>query len=227
MKNVLFYKFIPIQDVKAARDRHYELCLSLGLLGKVVIAEEGLNGCLSGEEDKISEYIKQTTKDFGEIDFKLTEASTQDFRRLWVKIKPQIITTRHWNADIQNKGEYIEAEELKEMIDKGEDFVLLDARNKFEYNHGHFKNAIASNTRKFSEFPKLAEKIKEHKDKKIVTYCTGGIRCEKASAYLKEQGFEKVYQLRGGILTYGKKVGEAHWEGECFVFDKRELIGLK
>lgn len=225
MKNILFYKFIPIKDVKVFRDKQYELCSELGLFGKVIIAGEGINGCLWGIEECIDDYKKETTKNLGEIEFKETLGGDQDFRRLWVKIKPQIITTRHWDANIGNKGDYIEPEELKELLDNREDIILLDARNQFEHEYGRFNNSIPSETRRFSQFPKVMEKL-EDKDKKIITYCTGGIRCEKASAYLKENGFKNVYQLHGGILRYGQKIGTEHWEGKCFVFDKRELIGL-
>ncbi len=226
MKNILFYKFIPIEGVKSFRDRQHQLCADLGLFGKVVIAKEGINGCLSGMEECVDDYKKETMEELGEIEFKETLASDQDFRKLWVKIKPQIITTRHWDAKIENKGDYIEPEELKELLDDGEEIVLVDARNEFEHEMGHFKGSIHSDIKKFSEFPKLAEKLNEFKGKKIVTYCTGGIRCEKASAYLKEKGFSNVYQLHGGIIKYGQKVGPGHWEGKCFVFDKRETVGL-
>jgi UPF0176 protein len=224
MKNILFYKFTPIKNIKAVRDAQFELCKDLGLFGKVVLAEEGVNGCLSGMEDCVEDYMKETQALLGPIEFKVTEASDQDFRRLWVKIKPQIITTRVWDAKIENKGDYIEPEELKELLDKGEDVVIVDARNGFEFDFGRFKGSISPDIKKFSEFPKVAEKLKGNEDKKIVTYCTGGIRCEKASAYLKEQGFKNVYQLHGGIIKYGQKVGNDHWEGKCFVFDKRETV---
>jgi UPF0176 protein len=125
------------------------------------------------------------------------------------------------DVSLENKAHYIEPEELLELYEKNEDFVILDARNLYEAEIGKFKNALIPPIDNFREFPKFAENLEEYKDKNVVTYCTGGIRCEKASAYLREQGFAKVRQLHGGIHEYGVKAGGKYFEGEMFVFDKR------
>ena len=126
----------------------------------------------------------------------------------------------------KHKGKYIEPKELKQRLDKGEKIVLIDARNKYETEIGKFKNAIDPEIEVFSEFPKAMSKLKALKNKTIVTYCTGGIRCEKASAYLVKQGFKDVYQLHGGIIKYGQDCGNSHWDGKCFVFDRRGAIDI-
>ncbi len=218
---------MDIENPSTLRESHELFCKSLNLLGKVIIAPEGINGCLSGNDADIDTYANHLINDLriAPEQLKITPATSHTFKKMWVKLKPQIIKTG-WDANIQNKGAYLEPEELKKMFDKNEEFYIIDGRNNYEYEVGHFKNAISPSVRKFTEFHEFVKSLEHLKDKKVVTFCTGGIRCEKASAYLKEQGFKHVYQLHGGIVNYGKKFGSAHWKGKCFVFDNRTVLDL-
>lgn len=143
---------------------------------------------------------------------------------MFVRIRKEIVPIKT-SVDVQNKAAYIEPSELKRVLEK-EDVVLLDARNNYESKIGRFKNAILPDITLFSEFPKAVEELHLEKDTPIITYCTGGIRCEKASAYLIEKGYTNVRQLHGGIIRYGQEVGDDHWEGQCFVFDRRGAISI-
>lgn len=228
MKNVLYYNYMEIRDPVAFRDKHEQLCRSLNLLGKVIVAEEGINGCLSGEDEDIERYVEHLKNDLNinPQEIKVTDTQVHNFRKIWVKIKPEIIGTKNWNGPIGSKAPYIEPEDLKKMFDNGEEFYIIDARNNYEYEIGHFKNAVYPSIRKFTEFHEFVKTLDHLKEKKIVTFCTGGIRCEKASAYLKQQGFKDVKQLHGGIISYGKKFGSQHWKGKCFVFDNRTVLDM-
>jgi UPF0176 protein len=219
---------MKLNNVEDLREEHELLCRELGLLGKVIIAQEGINGCLSGDDDSINKYSDyiQSTFDINDSDIKITDAEQHTFRKLWVKIKSQIINTKNWDANIEHKAEYIEPEELKSKFDAGEDMIILDARNNYEYDSGHFKNALYPNIRWFSHFHEMMKDIEGFKDKQVITYCTGGIRCEKASAFLRENGFRNVKQLHGGVINYAKKFGSEHWEGKCLVFDKRNELDM-
>lgn len=223
MKNILFYKFIELQDLAQLRDEIRKI--SANLLGKVLIAHEGLNGCVSGSAREIEGFKHSMEELFGNIDFKDTSASNHTFKKMQVKIRKEIITFKQ-EIDLDNSAPYIEPQELKELLDAGEDVVLLDARNIYESKIGKFEGAIAPNIILFSQLPKVLEKMPELKDKHIVTYCTGGIRCEKSSAWMRENGFTNVQQLHGGIIRYGLECGDAHWQGKCFVFDRRGAIDI-
>ncbi len=253
MKNILFYKYIEIENTEKLRQEQLELGKSLNLLGTILIAKEGINGCLSGNEKDLEKYTEALIKNkkFSDINFKEGPVDRHTFRKLYVRARNEIVSSR-FNADLRNKGKYIEPKQLKELLDNNEDVMLLDARNNYEYEIGRFKNAVHLGLDTFREFPlKIRElqgnnkkiynikknnhsinndeklkNIKLLKNKKIVLYCTGGVRCEKASAFLRENGFSNVYQLHGGILAYGKECGNAHWEGKCFVFDTRGAVDI-
>ncbi len=260
MKNISFYKYVEIGNPKILKENQFRLCKSLNLLGTILIAKEGINGCLSGNDKYLEKYKKSLAKNkkFFDIKFKETEAKTHTFKKLYVRIRDEIVSSG-FKADIRNSATYIEPKQLKKLLDKKEDIVLLDARNDYEYGIGRFKNAAHLDLDTFREFPlkirrlqennninsinnkfnkkikknnhninnsKIIKNINELKNKKIITYCTGGVRCEKASALLRENGFNDVYQLHGGILNYGKECGNVHWEGKCFVFDTRGAIDI-
>jgi len=264
MKNVLFYKYVDIENPERLKEEQFNLSNSLNLLGTILVASEGINGCLSGYEKDLEEYKKiiKKNKKFSDIKFKEGPANKHTFKRLHVRIRDEIVSSR-FKANLKNKGIYIEPKELKKLLDNDEDLVLLDARNNYEYDIGKFNIAIHLDLDTFREFPEKINELKNSKkiynttknnkknynlinnlennklsnidnkidyeslkNKKIITYCTGGIRCEKASAFLRENGFENVYQLHGGILSYGKEVGNAHWEGKCFVFDTRGAVDI-
>ncbi|MEK6886198.1 MAG: rhodanese-related sulfurtransferase [Nanoarchaeota archaeon] len=227
MLNILFYKYVEIKDLTEFQAKHLVLCKSLELKGRVLIAEEGINGNLTGENDKIELYKNELTKDsrFSDIQFKEGPTSNHNFRKMFVRIKPEIVTWK-LKANIKNKAQYIEPEELKKLFEKNEDFVIFDIRNKYEFEIGHFEKAIRMDIDKSTELPSVMKDLMKYKNKKIVTCCTGGVRCEKASAYLRENGFNDIKQLHGGIIHYGEVCGNSHWNGKCFVFDTRGAVDL-
>jgi UPF0176 protein len=230
MKALLYYKYTKIEDPQKFRDEQYELCKRLGLKGRILIADEGINGTVCGEDVACDEYKKSTSLVSGLEDMQWKEdvEDKQIFPRLRVVVRDEIVTLglkrEARDVDINNKAEYIEPEELLNMFENGEEFVIVDGRNEYEGRIGKFKNAIVPNIKSFRELPEYIQKDPEFqsiKDKPVVTYCTGGIRCEKFSALLKENGFKNVRQLHGGIHRYGNEAGGKYFEGEMYVFDGR------
>ncbi|MFT4250757.1 MAG: rhodanese-related sulfurtransferase [Candidatus Woesearchaeota archaeon] len=225
-QNVLFYEFTPINNPELFRDEHRIITKALNLLGKILVSEEGINGNVSGTKHETKQYMELLRKRFSDIEFKIGNTKTHTFNKMVVKYRPEIITLEE-EVDMSQRGEYVTPKELKELLDNNEDVVLLDGRNKYEADFGTFNKAIIPDINTFKEFPRfIQENLSELKDKQIVTFCTGGIRCEKLTAYMKQQGFENVKQLQGGILTYGEEIGGEHWRGECFVFDERLAVDM-
>lgn len=228
MKNILFYYFTPLEDLQTLRDELFSTLESLEILGTILIAKEGINGCLTGQDEAIEKIMKYLSHDAGfkNIEFKIAEVDEHGFDKLKVKVRNEIITS-HFGEDILDfKGDYVEPEELAQWYEDGEDFIIVDGRNNYESKIGHFENAICPDVDVFSESEKMFEDLKGMEDKKIVTYCTGGIRCEKLSGLFKKHGFKNTYQLHGGIIRYGIEQGNKHWKGKCFVFDKRVAINI-
>lgn len=225
---LLFYKFVEIRDPEAFKKEHLEFCEDLGILGKVLVAEEGINGSVSGTKEQTDKYKEVLREDprFTDIEFKEEFGKEHPFTKMSIKVKKEIIRLDK-EVDMSKTGDYLEPQEFLDLCESGEEFILLDTRNDYESKVGKFKGAITPDIKTFREFPEYVEKIKDKKDKKIVIYCTGGIRCEKASAYMKEQGFEDVKQIHGGIITYDQTLPNTLWEGKCFVFDKRLLSGME
>ncbi len=219
---LLFYKYVRIDNPRELAKEHLEECNKLGLKGRILVAEEGINGSVAGNLEQIENYKKALRQDkrFNDIKFKEDCALSVPFKRMVVKVKKEIVRFEQ-KVDLKNTGKHLSPREFLEVCEKNEDVIIIDARNDYESRVGKFKNAITPDIKKFSEFPKVVEQLKDKKDKKVVMYCTGGIRCEKASAYMKEQGFKDVSQLSGGILSFGKEFPDTIWEGTCFVFDKR------
>lgn len=229
---LLFYKYVNVEDTEKFKIELLDKCNQIGLKGRILIANEGINGSVSGYFNQTEEFKKFLISDkrFSDIEFKEDIGNEHPFKKTQVKIKNEIIKFQQ-NVDLKNTGKHLTSEEFLEIYknegDKiGKDIIILDARNNYESNVGKFKGAITPNIEKFTEFAKIADELDEHKGKKIIMYCTGGIRCEKASAYLKEKGFKDVSQLHGGILTFGKKFPDSVWEGTCFVFDKRMVSDI-
>jgi len=228
MKNTIFYKYVNIEKPDKLRIKLKGMWRKNKVKGKILIAKEGINGAVTGNDKDIKKVIKEIKNInlLSDMQIKVDATNQHDFDKLYIKLRKQIITTGSWDANPKDAAPYIEPEELKKILDKGEEIYLIDARNKYEWKIGRFKGATTSNIRLFSELPKFVKQIKHLKNKKVITYCTGGIRCEKASAYLKRKGFKNVRQLHGGIIRYGHKFKNSHWEGRCFVFDKRVAINL-
>lgn len=223
------YKFITLDDYEKLKPTVLDKLLSLNVRGTLLLAKEGVNGTISGDEKDLMRFIEWLKSDvrFAELDFKLSYHDSQPFHRTKVKLKKEIVTMGVENID-PNKvvGTYVDAEDWNSLI-SDPDTLLIDTRNDYEVNIGSFKNAINPNTETFREFPDYVKSnLSPEKHKKVAMFCTGGIRCEKASAYMKEQGFDEVYHLKGGILKYLENVEtkESLWDGECFVFDDRVAV---
>lgn len=226
---VTFYKFIELENLEELRDRALSFCQQQNLKGTILLASEGINATLSGEQENLDNFIHFLKQDqrFADIQPKFSESDNPPFHRMKVKIKPEIVTmgVEEINPKITT-GQHIDPETWNKLITDPE-VLVIDTRNEYEYKVGTFQNAISPKTDHFREFPEFVEENLDPKQhKKIAMFCTGGIRCEKASAYLKEQGFEEVYQLNGGILNYLDSISpeESLWQGECFVFDHRVAV---
>ena len=222
---LLYYCYSKIQDPEEFREQHHQLCLDLNLRGRIIIASEGLNGTVSGSEDACKKYMDAVLSDarFNHTEFKVDLNDTVAFEKLHVRVKPEIVhsSLRHIDPN-QQAGNYVEPEEFRQILkEEDEDTVILDVRSNYEHTIGKFKNAVTLDIDNFKDFPHKIKDLKQYKGKKIITYCTGGIKCEKASAYLLEQGFKDVYQLHGGIIKYGMEAGGEDFEGKCYVFDNR------
>ncbi len=219
---LLFYKFVSIKNPASFKAKHLKFCNELGIQGKILVAHEGINGSVSGTKKQVEAYKKELTKDprFKDIEFKEETGLHHPFDKFVVKIKNEIIRLDK-KVNMKNKGEYISPKEFLDLYKKNKDVLIMDTRNDYESKAGRFKGAILAPIEAFREFPKFVKKMSVKKDKPIVMYCTGGIRCEKASAYMKEQGFTNVRQLHGGIIKFCQEYPNTVWEGTCFVFDKR------
>ena len=227
-KILLYYKYVPVPDVERICAEQKALCQQLGLKGRLLFSEEGINGTLAGSPENIDAYMEETMKipEFTDLEWKISWADEQVFPKLRVVIRDEIVTLgvkkTGQDVSIANKADYIQPSELRALYESGEDFIIIDARNEYEARVGKFANAVIPPIRNFREFPEFVQnQLADAKDKTIVTYCTGGVCCEKASAYMREQGFQNVRQLHGGIHEYGEQAGGKYFEGEMFVFDKR------
>ncbi len=222
---VLFYKYVTVENPKELRDREYAVCEVLGLKGRVIIAEEGINATLEGSEEAIHTYIAHLKKDkrFKNVDFKTSEGTGNAFPRLSVKVKKEICASGlPATVDPRVKtARHIPPDELKKMYERGEDFTIIDMRNTHEYDVGHFRGSIHPSLTYFRELQNKKDVLLPHKDKKVITVCTGGVRCEKASAYLLSLGFTDVSQLDGGMHRYMEKFPGQDFEGALYVFDDR------
>jgi UPF0176 protein len=194
----------------------------------VYLSPNGINFSIAGTEENIDTYIEFMEEDsrFSDIPLKKTFSETQPFRRMKVRLKKEIISLGRDDINPRElTGDYISPRELFEMYEKKEDVIVLDTRNEYETRVGIFENAIDLQLDTFRDFPSAIETLPvEYKDKQIVMYCTGGIRCEKASAVMMKAGFSDVKQLKGGVLDYFKETGGAYWNGDCFVFDERVAL---
>ncbi len=223
---LLFYKYVTVENPDRFMNEHLAWCMQNEIKGRVFIANEGINGTVSGKIENIERYKShlKSYPEFQDIIFKEDEEDKNAFLKMYVRVKKEIVSSNLKDTSLQNGGKRLTPEQLLEFYESGKDFVIVDARNWYESRIGKFKNAIAPQMKNFREWPKAVDQLKDLKDKTIVTYCTGGIRCEKASAFMVEQGFKDVYQLDGGIVTYTKKFPDTYWEGGVFVFDERRVI---
>jgi UPF0176 protein len=231
---LLYYKYVPIENPEQFAADHLEFCKSLGLRGRILVAEEGINGTVSGTVEATETYMQVMKQDprFADIWFKIDESDKHVFRKMFVRRRKEIVTWRMNPDDDVNPnevtGKYLTPKEWYEAI-QDEDVIIIDGRNDYEYDIGHFKGAIRPGVKTTREFPEwIRQNLSQYKDKKVLTYCTGGIRCEKLSGFLIKEGFKDVGQLHGGIVSYGKdpEVKGALWEGKCYVFDERISVPI-
>lgn len=225
---ILFYKFANIEDPESFVADEREFCAKGGLLGKILVAKEGINGSLSGTKDSVEAYKRHLNSipGFEDVAFKDEISSFHPFKKLIVRKKKEIIRMEQ-ELDMSRTGKYISPEELLDMYSSGKDFLIIDTRNKYESDVGKFKNAVTLDIDSFREFPEAIEEFEDLKDRTIITYCTGGIRCEKATAYMVSRGFTDVYQLKDGIINFCQKHPDTVWEGKCFVFDQRLISDVE
>jgi UPF0176 protein len=227
--NIAGYKFVSLTALAVLRQRLQQQCMNLGIKGTILLSQEGINIMLAGVEKAIAAFITALTceEKFSDILFKKSYSEKIPFQRLQVKIKKEIITFNMPGVVPGEKtGKYLAPKEFKQWLDQKKEMLVLDVRNRCEVAVGTFSNASDLEINHFSSFAKAAQKLDNTlKQKPLVMFCTGGIRCEKASAYLLQQGFQEVYQLHGGILNYFQECGSAHFNGKCFVFDERGALG--
>ena len=229
---LLYYKYVSIEDPEQFSKEHLKLCTELELKGRILVAKEGINGTVSGTIDQTEKYMEIMHQDprFADLWFKIDAAKGHTFEKMHVRPRKELVTFR-LEEDIdphQLTGKYLSPKEFYQQLQE-EDVIVLDGRNDYEYDIGHFRNAIRPNVKSFREFPDwIRENLAQFKDKKILTYCTGGIRCEKLSGFLLKEGFKDVAQLHGGIVTYGKdpEVRGKLFDGKCYVFDNRISVPI-
>ncbi|MGE4348774.1 MAG: rhodanese-related sulfurtransferase [Candidatus Berkiella sp.] len=225
--NLSGYQFKKLTNLETLREDLKHYCREIGLKGSILLSHEGINAFVAGPQEVIDRFQASLERfNLPKLNFKISYSDNIPFKRMLVKIKPEIISMGEKDIDPEmHPAPYISPETLKQWIDEDKDIVILDTRNDYEVHLGKFKNAVDLNIDHFRKFPAACQNLpSEWKNKPIVTYCTGGIRCEKAAPYLQSLGFNDVYQLDGGILSYFEKCDKAHFEGECFVFDKRIAV---
>jgi UPF0176 protein len=234
--NIAAYKFITLDQLDELRPQYQEICARLSLKGTILLTPEGINMFLSGTRAHIDEYLDWVRSDarLADLQWKESLSVEQSHKRMLVKIKSEIITMRlPLIKPEEGRAPFVEAHTLKRWLDQGHDdkgqpVVMVDTRNDFEVDVGTFDNTVDYRIKKFTEFPEVIEAHKaDFSGKTVVTFCTGGIRCEKAAIHMQNIGYDNVYQLEGGILKYFEEVGGAHYTGDCFVFDYRTALNPK
>ena len=221
-----FYKFVTISDPDALKSALAAQGCALGLKGTILIAHEGINATISGTPESVATFLSELRSDtrFANLVSKESTAAEHPFRRFKVKVKPEIVTFGHPDIDpAANAGTYVRPEDWNALIQRP-DVLVVDTRNFYEFGIGTFERAIDPKTETFRDFSKfVSDELDPARDRKVAMFCTGGIRCEKATAYMRAQGFDEVYHLEGGILKYLEVIPKEQslWRGECFIFDER------
>lgn len=225
---LLYYKYVSIENPEKVREEQRELCETLNLKGRIIVAEEGINGTLEGTLENTEEYIKvmRKNKHFKEVSFKKSVGTGSAFPKLWIRVRPEIVTSKINLNPNRVTGKYLTSEELYRWFEEKREFYVVDMRNDYEYLSGYFEGSILPGIHNFYDLPSVLPKLEHLKGKTVVTVCTGGVRCEKASGFLIESGFNDVYQLKDGIYTYMEKHPNTHFKGKLYVFDDRLTIGF-
>lgn len=223
------YKFVTLDDFEALKPAFEKQLKDLNIKGTLLLAKEGLNGTISGKQENVEQFLSWMAEDsrFVDIDYKVSFHDKAPFHRTKVKLKKEIVTLGVNGIDPNEVvGTYVEPQDWNSLI-SAPDTIVIDTRNQYEYEIGSFEQALNPGTETFRAFPEYVEQqLDSNKHKKVAMFCTGGIRCEKASAYMKQQGFDEVFHLKGGILNYLAKIDQDQslWRGECFVFDDRVAV---
>ncbi|UOQ95255.1 rhodanese-related sulfurtransferase [Halobacillus shinanisalinarum] len=225
---LLYYKYVDLPDYEEYCKNHLKFCKDLDLRGRIIVSPEGINGTVSGTVEQVKQYMDYVRSDerFADIHFKIDEHEGHAFKKMHCRVKPELVNWSIGDDDIDPKefgGKHLKPKEFYEML-QDDDTVVIDGRNEYEYRIGHFRNAIQPGVEHSREFPEwIAENADQWKDKKVITYCTGGVRCEKLTGILMKNGVEDVYQLEGGVNTYGKdpEVKGQLFDGKLYVFDER------
>ena len=231
ISNVAGYRFVDLPDRDALREPFREICKENALKGTILLSYEGINFFLAGPQPSIDQYLQFLEEDsrFSGISLKYSYTEYQPFNRMNVRLKKEIISLGLDNIKpAERTGEEITPTEFKQWLDEGREVAIIDTRNDYEIRLGTFENALDLNIKSFRAFPKAVESLPDSmKDTPVVMFCTGGIRCEKASVVMMDAGFSNVKQLKGGILGYFEEVGGEHWDGDCFVFDHRVALSAE
>ena len=229
---LLYYHYVDVEDPETFAAEHLRFCKDLGLKGRILVATEGINGTVSGDYEQTERYMEYMKAHplFKDMVFKIDEADSHAFKKMFVRPRPELVNlSLDKDIDPRNQtGEYLSPEEFYEQMQR-EDTVVLDVRNIYEYDVGHFRGAIKPEVETFRDTPEWVRNNRHlFEGKKILTYCTGGIRCEKFSGWLKEEGFDNVAQLHGGVATYSKDpVAKGQlWDGQMYVFDERLTVPI-
>jgi len=222
--NISGYRFLDLPDRDSLRSPFREKCISLGLKGTILLSHNGINFFLAGTQEAIDGFISFLEEDprlIG-IPMHISHSDYQPFRRMLVRLKKEIISLGMDEIrPVEKEAKYIDPNEFKRWLDEGKEVVVLDTRNDYELRVGTFENAVDLDIKSFREFPDAVRRLDYDKSTPVVMFCTGGIRCEKASIVMEDQGWNEVYQIKGGVLGYFKETGGEHWQGDCFVFDQR------
>lgn len=227
-KIILYYKFVPVADPVMTMRWQRELCERLHLRGRVIISKHGINGTLGGRMQDVKSYVKamNLTPEFKGIEYKWSDGKADDFPKLSIKVRDELVTLDpEEKFDVFDKGTPLRPEQWHAYLEAHPEAVVFDARNNYESQVGRFRGAVTPDIKTFKDVKAELEKLP--KDQPVLTYCTGDIRCEYLSAYMKHKGFQDVYHLDGGIVKYGEAYGDkGFWEGKCYVFDARKGIAF-
>jgi len=225
---ILYYYFSPISNPDQFCKEHKAFLKELGVKGRVYISKEGLNGTIGGTPEQIKAYEKYvwSLPGFKKTEFKTDHNDHIPFSKLICKVRDEIVAIHQDGLNPEEGGNHLSPQEWRNVMEQQDDYVMIDVRNNYESHVGHFEGAIKPDVENFYDFPKWLDEAENNipKDKKVLMYCTGGIRCEKFSVLMKQKGWEDVNQLHGGILTYAQKEGGKHFKGKCFVFDDRLVV---